>query len=232
MPTEFDAYAASYAEVINRSAAMSGESFEYFIGVRVALVVDELGGLTAGSRAKRILDFGCGIGATEQVLRGAFPDAALHGVDESLESLKAARALDIPGATFHHGDSPRLPFEDASFDLIYSNGTFHHIDHGRHPSVMTELARVLAPGGSALIFENNPLNPLMVRAMRSNPFDANTEMLFPWYLRRALGSAGMLAHRPRYYAFFPKQLKPIRWTERYLARVPFGAQYYVRATKP
>jgi SAM-dependent methyltransferase len=232
MPSEFDAYAQSYKDIINRGAAITGESFEYFIGVRVALVIAELGGSSAQSRTQRILDFGCGIGATEQVFRQNFPGATLHGIDESPESLKAAEALGVPGATFHLAESTRLPFEDASFDLIYSNGTMHHIDHAKHAAVLGDLARVLRPGGNLFIFENNPLNPVMVRAMRQNPFDANARMLFPWYLRQAISNTGIWARRPRYYAFYPKHLKAIRWTERYLERLPLGAQYYVRGTKP
>ena len=229
--SEFDAYAETYKDIINRGAAITGESFEYFIGVRVALVVRELGQRSAESNVKRILDFGCGIGATEQVLRESFPGATLHGIDESAESLKAAEALGVRGATFHLGGATRLPFEAASFDLVYSNGTMHHIDHARHPATLAELARVVRPGGNVFIFENNPLNPVMVQAMRKNPFDVNAKMLFPWYLRRAVSDAGMWARRPRYYAFYPKHLKAISWTERYLERVPLGAQYYVRGTK-
>jgi SAM-dependent methyltransferase len=195
-------------------------------------VVRELGTPAPHAHVRTLLDFGCGIGATEQVLRETFPGAALHGVDESEESLKAAEALGVRGATFHHVPSARLPFDDGFFDLVYSNGTMHHIDHSRHAAVLSELARVLRPGGTLFVFENNPLNPVMVRAMRRNPFDANAKTLLPWYLRSAIARAGLSTKPPRYYAFYPKHLKAIRWTERYLDRVPLGAQYYVRGTKP
>jgi SAM-dependent methyltransferase len=231
VPSEFDAYAASYRDIINRGAAITGESFEYFIGVRVRRVVAELGGPGAASRTRRILDFGCGIGATEQVLREHFPDAELHGVDESARSLEAADSLRMPRTWFHRVGGHVLPFDSGFFDLVYSNGTFHHIDHARHATVLAELARVLAPGGSAFVFENNPLNPVMVHNMRNNPFDADARMIFPWRLRRALSGAGLAARSPRYYAFFPKQLKAIRGLEPRLSRLPLGAQYYVRADK-
>ena len=42
----------------------------------------------------------------------------------------------------------------------------------------------------------------------------------------------MKARNPRYYVFYPKQLKRLRWSERYLRRVPIGAQYYVWGTRP
>jgi ubiquinone/menaquinone biosynthesis C-methylase UbiE len=231
MASEFDQYARDYKEIIDRGAALTGETFEYFIGLRVQLLAQEIE--AAGARSPlRVLDFGCGIGATEKVLRERFPAAAIDGVDPSAESIRAAGALGLRDVTFHVSDSERLPFADSSFDLIYSNGTFHHIDRDKHTAVLQELQRVLKRGGHVFIFENNPLNPLMVRGMRQNPFDAGVKMLFPWYLRKLVHSADLRARKPRFYVFYPRQLKRLRWSERYLRRVPIGAQYYVWGTKP
>jgi SAM-dependent methyltransferase len=228
MPSEFDQYASDYKAIIDRNAAVTGETFEYFIELRVGLLA---GAIARVATPRRILDFGCGIGATEKVLRERFPAAIIDGVDASAESIKAAEATGLRDVTFHFSESDRLPFGDASFDLVYSNGTFHHIDHGKHAAVFAELRRVLRPGGHLFVFENNPLNPLMVRGMRNNPFDAGTKMLFPWYLRRVVRGAGLFARAPKYYVFYPKQLKALRWSERYLRSVPVGAQYYVWATR-
>jgi SAM-dependent methyltransferase len=231
MPSEFDQYVRDYKEIIDRGAALTGETFEYFIELRVDLLTRELE--AGGARAPgRILDFGCGIGATEKVLRDRFPSASIDGVDASPESLKAAGALALRDVNFHLSESERLPFPDGSFDLIYSNGTFHHIDHGKHAAVFGELVRVLRSGGHLFVFENNPYNPLMVRGMRQNPFDAGTKMLFPSYLRGLARRADLRARAPRYYVFYPKQLKRLRWSERYLRALPVGAQYYVWGTKP
>jgi SAM-dependent methyltransferase len=226
MASEFDQYARDYKEIIDRHAAVTGENFEFFIQLRVDLLSRDLAKVRAPAPL-RILDFGCGIGATEQVLRERFPGAEIDGVDASPASLEAARALGVPGARFHAVTGPRLPFADASFDLVYSNGTFHHIPHDEHAAVLGELRRVLRPRANVFVFENNPLNPLMVRAMRTNAFDQGAKMLFPWYLRRLIGGARLRARAPRYYCFYPKQLKSLRWSEKHLRAVPLGAQYYV-----
>jgi ubiquinone/menaquinone biosynthesis C-methylase UbiE len=134
--------------------------------------------------------------------------------------------------TFHYSEHTALPFPADSFDVIYSNGTFHHIDHAAHAAVLRELARVLRPGGHLFVFENNPLNPLTVLNMRRNPFDKGAKMLAPWYLRKLERGAGMRARAPRYYVFFPKHLKALRWSEKHLRRLPLGAQYYVWGTLP
>jgi SAM-dependent methyltransferase len=238
MASEFDRYVEDYKEIIDRGAALTGETFEYFIDLRLGLLAGEME--AAGAPAPlRILDFGCGIGATEKSLRARFPGSQIDGIDESAESIKAAEALGLPGVTFHlapgdlaRGEVPfRLPFDADSFDLVYSNGTFHHIDHARHGAIFGELRRVLRPGGHLFVFENNPFNPLMVRGMRQNPFDAGTKMLFPGYLRRLVRRAGLTARTPKYYVFYPKQLRRLRWSERYLRSLPLGAQYYVWGTK-
>jgi ubiquinone/menaquinone biosynthesis C-methylase UbiE len=231
MPSEFDAYAERYKDLINQGVAITGETFEYFIALRIDLVLKEIGLDHGGASPIDILDFGCGIGETQRILREKLPHARLHGADPSAESLKAARALGVPGATFHELDSTRLPFADASFDLVYSNGTFHHIRHVQHGEVLRELRRVLRPGGRAFIFENNPLNPVMVHTMRRQPLDADAKMLLPWYLRRAMAHAGFHTKSPRFYVFFPKQLRALRFAERHLERVPFGAQYYVSGSR-
>jgi hypothetical protein len=82
------------------------------------------------------------------------------------------------------------------------------------------------------IFENNPFNPLTVWNMHNNPFDKGTKMLFPRYLRRLLDGAGLRAQSPKFYVFFPKQLKGLRWSEPYIRWLPLGAQYYVWGSVP
>jgi len=231
MASEFDQYVETYRDIINRGAALTGETFEYFIGLRLKLLRDELSSWGESS-PQRILDFGCGIGATLAQIREAFPRASLDGIDSSPKSVEVAENLRLRDARFHHSEASELPFPTGTFDLVYSNGTFHHISPALREAIFAELARVLRPGGHAFIFENNPLNPVMVREMHRNPFDADARMLFPWQLRSHLRLSGLRARSPRYYVFLPKQLRRIWWIEDYLRWVPFGAQYYVWATKP
>src|SRR5579872_4528990 len=218
---EFDQYVAGYRDIINKNAAIVGESFEYFIDLRLDLLQ------AAARRAMppaRVLDFGCGMGATQQAMRRRWPDAELHGIDPSPESIRAAEELGLANASFRVSSGYTLPYDAGTFDLVYSNGTFHHIDHAEHPAVFREIARVLRPGGNAFIFENNPYNPVSVIVMRRTPIDANTKMLFPPYLARLQRRAGLRVEAVRYYVFFPKPLKFLRPAEKYLMRVPMGAQ--------
>ena len=230
MGSEFDQYVDDYKDIINRNAAMAGGSFEFFVRLRLGLMADEL--RRAGVPPLRaLLDFGCGIGDTTVMMRERFPEASIDGVDSSGESIKHAKNLGVRAATFHYWESGKLPFADAAFDAIYSNGTFHHIEHAEHPAILGELARVLRPGGHLFVFENNPLNPVTLYLMRSSPLDRGTKVLFPWYLRRLQRNAGLRVQGVRFYVFFPRQLKLLCAAEKHLRQVPFGAQYYVWGTK-
>jgi ubiquinone/menaquinone biosynthesis C-methylase UbiE len=89
----------------------------------------------------RILEIGCGTGSATRVLKARFPDARITGVDLSPEMVRIAQAK-VQGVTFQPADASRLPFPEASFDLVAQNNV---------PVYFAEIDRVLAPGGRALI---------------------------------------------------------------------------------
>jgi SAM-dependent methyltransferase len=76
------------------------------------------------------------------------------------------RRHDLQGAV---GDVRELPFRDGAFDAIYSMGTIEHFDETEH--AVQEIARVLRPGGRAIIGVPNRhdpfLRPLLATAMQA-----------------------------------------------------------------
>jgi ubiquinone/menaquinone biosynthesis C-methylase UbiE len=90
---------------------------------------------------QRILEIGTGTGSGAAILKRKFPNAAITGVDLSPEMVRIATTK-VEGVTFEPADAARLPFADASFDLIAQNNV---------PVYFNEIARVLAPGGRVLI---------------------------------------------------------------------------------
>ncbi|MGO9013514.1 MAG: class I SAM-dependent methyltransferase [Dissulfurispiraceae bacterium] len=228
--SDFDRYASDYRDAINKVTKLIGEEFEFFIDLRIRLMKEKLGKtFTDGNHT--ILDFGCGIGATEVHLRQHFPNSVICAADTSKESIVAAQKLGLEGVEFSALDGVSLHYENERFDLIYSNGTFHHIPHVRHAAILMELSRVLKKNGKVFIFENNPYNPLMMRNMRILPFDKDAVPVKPKRLFGLMEKTGYDANPPDYYFFFPNFLKVLRPFERYLRQVPLGAQYYVFATK-
>jgi SAM-dependent methyltransferase len=91
--------------------------------------------------------------------------ARVYGVDISRPTVIQARAAftsgQHPRATLQSavGDVRELPFRDASFDAIYSMGTIEHFDETEQ--AVREMARVLKPGGRAIIGVPNRHDPFL-----------------------------------------------------------------------
>jgi SAM-dependent methyltransferase len=98
-----------------------------------------------GKRRPRILDVGCGTGANLQTLSKF---GAAEGVDVSDEALDFCRARGV--AKVKKGAAESLPFEDASFDLVTGLDVVEHLDDDI--AGLSEMRRVLRPGGYALLF--------------------------------------------------------------------------------
>ena len=106
------------------------------------------------SRGARILDAGCGTGLlTLALLRSIHVPVNITALDLSATSIGAARKAveESPGrtrdVTFAEGNLLSLPFSDNSLDLVVTSGALEYVplDEG-----MSELARVIAPGGHLL----------------------------------------------------------------------------------
>jgi len=224
----FREYAATYSDTVNKSIALSGDSVEDFARIKADLVAEEVGtgvGMT-------VLDFGCGTGVSSRALARALPALRrLAGVDPSSESLDIARRTTTEAVDFVHAPQPTLPFHDNSFDVVFSACVFHHIDRAEHAHWVSEIRRVLAPGGRVFVFEHNPANPLTRRAVRACPFDRDVRLLSARYTAELLRNAGFEASQPRFYYFVPRILAILRRFERGLRWCPLGAQYYVSAVK-
>ena len=95
---------------------------------------------------ERALEVGTGTGAGALLLAREFPQASVRGVDVSEEMVGAAKAkvgLDPEGrVAFRVADAADLPYEDDSFDLVA---------HLNMPPFAAEVARVLRPGGHAIV---------------------------------------------------------------------------------
>jgi SAM-dependent methyltransferase len=104
----------------------------------------------------RVLDFGCGLGHSIEVLLERFPNAHFVGVDvnEDVMSEFVARFGGHERVTFVHLKSP-LAFEDIGdgFDLIQLNAVFEHLLPGERKEVMPLLWRRLAVDGYLVLTE-------------------------------------------------------------------------------
>lgn len=117
----------------------------------------------ASSKGLRVLEIGVGMGADyEQWLRAG---ANATGVDLSSSSLaQTRRRRELAGLNvdLRLADAENLPFEDATFDVVYSYGVMHHSPDTA--KCIREAWRVLKPGGEAriMLYQHRSLTGLML----------------------------------------------------------------------
>ena len=102
------------------------------------------------------IDLGCGPGYLVAEMVRQAPGLHVTGVDLSDEMLAEARAHAqrrgmAQAVSFRKGDVQQIPFEDGSVDLVVSTLSLHHWSDP--VAVLDEVARILRPGGSLLIFD-------------------------------------------------------------------------------
>ena len=112
---------------------------------------------------KKVLEIGLGQGAdSEQIARRG---GLFSGVDLTEEAVKRTRMRftlkGLPFERIEQASALELPFEDDSFDIVFSHGVLHHI-----PEIGTaqaEIARVLKPDGRliAMLYAKRSLNYLL-----------------------------------------------------------------------
>ncbi|MDZ7922004.1 class I SAM-dependent methyltransferase [Rhodoferax sp.] len=227
---EFDAHAHSYQKVLDESIGFSGEDSAYFSEYKIRDLRHELARSGRDvETALRLMDFGCGVGASMPHARKHFGKAELLGVDVSMESLEQARK--------HHGQlasflvlegSNAWPAEVASLDAAYAMCVFHHVDERSHIRLLVDIRQRLKSGGMMMVYEHNPFNPLTVRVVNNCPFDANAKLIRASVMAQRCRDAGFQDVRVQYRVFFPGFLKAFRFAERLLSWLPLGGQYYVR----
>ena len=102
-----------------------------------------------GYRGKRVLEVGCGAGT--DLVRFARGGAVVTGVDISSSAIELARqnfAQQNLQADLREADGERLPFEAATFDLVFAHGVVQYTASDR--ALVDECLRVLKPGGEAI----------------------------------------------------------------------------------
>ncbi len=227
---EFDKFADEYTALHQNNIKISGESPEFFAEYKIRDVFELIADRVHGCPLD-ILDFGAGIGGSVPYFSRFFPDASLTCLDVSEKSLDLGRSRFSGLANFDSFDGVHIPRPENSFDLVFAACVFHHIPHSAHLGLLREWFRVLKPGGTAVIFEHNPLNPLTVHAVNTCPFDENAQLIGGYQFRDKIKSAGFQEAHLRFRLFLPGFLRKLRPIERYLYWCPLGAQYFVYAHK-
>ena len=149
-----DAVRARFAATADRQAALADE--------RAAALSEEVRRFVAPAGDERVLDAGTGAGALAVALAPLVREVVAADVVPELLAHARRRVTEAGLANIEvvEADVTRLPFPDASFDLVGCSRLLHHVAHPEY--AVGELARVLRPLGHALVVDQiAPLDPLV-----------------------------------------------------------------------
>jgi ubiquinone/menaquinone biosynthesis C-methylase UbiE len=128
-----------------------GAAYERYMGQWSRLAGDGFLEWLRPGPGLRWLDVGCGNGAFTETLAQRCAPASLHGIDPSEAQLAFARTRPaLRAADLRRGDAMALPFPDGSFDAAVMPLVIFFVPEPARG--VAELARVLAPGGTACAY--------------------------------------------------------------------------------
>jgi ubiquinone/menaquinone biosynthesis C-methylase UbiE len=131
-------------------------------------------------KGKRVLEIGVGLGADHEQFSRA--GAILAGIDLTARAIEhTRRRLQGKDTDLRVADAESLPFEDNSFDLVYSFGVIHHSPDTAQCA--REILRVLKPGGEfrVMIYQRHSLVGLMLW-LRYGTFRRSLDEVYSRYL--------------------------------------------------
>lgn len=99
---------------------------------------------------QRVLDLGCGTGTMTILIKQSVPGAEVIGLDGDPKVLEIAcskAATAGVNLAFDYGMAYQLPYPDGLFDRVLSSLLFHHLVREHKRRTMSEVYRVLQPGG-------------------------------------------------------------------------------------
>jgi len=126
-----------------REILARGRNFRYYIFEPKFMEVMRL----EQHRGKSVMEVGSGVGYDAVTMaRSGAKVMAVDIIKDNLEAVKLnAKLNEVEVNTYLSDDDSKLPFQDGTFDVVYSWGVIHHIPNG--PEVIKDMVRVLKSGG-------------------------------------------------------------------------------------
>lgn len=101
-----------------------------------------------------LLELGCGRADKTRTLAESGRPASILALEvDAIQHARNLEVTDLPTVRFAHGGAEAIPAADASFDIVLMFKSLHHVPVADMDRALTEIARVLKPGGLAWISE-------------------------------------------------------------------------------
>jgi len=182
---------AAYGQQMRRGiAAVNRPMFLHELASSWLPAVPDLDRRLRSTPPARVLDLGCGLGASSVALARAYPRAQVLGVDLDEASVAEARAQAAEEGvadrvTFLVGDAAQVAAE-GPFDLVTVFEALH--DMGDPVGALRAACALLAPGGSVLVADER------VADRFTAPGDPTERFMYGWSILHCLPAT--LAERP------------------------------------
>ena len=219
----FNSTKNSYREQIEETIAFSGQGLDYFTDVKADYLLKIVKERLPNVTHPKLLDVGCGHGYIHSKLTGS--GYSVTGVEVADEVLPIAKDLN-ESVDYVSYDGVNLPFEDATFDVTLTVCVMHHVPPENWKQFVSELSRVLRPGGVAVIFEHNPHNPLTRYVVNNSEIDNDAVLLTAKTTKKLLKEEGFVEVSSRGILYTPFSSSFFRALDEKLGWCPLGAQYY------
>ncbi len=215
--SEFDAFARDYQKLVDENVRITGETSDYFAAYKAAYLARVVAPPPGGA----LLDYGCGVGALARQIASRLSGMRIDGFDPSPDSV---RRIDpgVAGRGTFTSDPQDL---GRNYDVAVLANVLHHIDPTERAGAIRDVSARLASGGTLVVFEHNPINPLTRWAVSRCPFDDGVVLVPTRDTSQWLTDAGLRVVRRDYIVFFPRLLEWLRPLEPALCWCPLGAQY-------
>ncbi len=142
---------------------------------------------------RTLLDLGCGTGYWLPHYRDA---AEVIGVEPDARLLDSARARS-GGARVLYGSAERLPLDDDSIDVVHARFAYFFPHENFDPSPgLTEVARVLRPGGRLVVIDNDTENGEFAELLRASDWAENQgQTPYPtrWWAERGASTTPLMS---------------------------------------